>query len=541
MKKFFAMLLVLVMVLSLVACGGGNTDAASSDGTQSGGATASGGSSGGNSGGAGTSTNNRKEISVATTSDYGTLHAMNTPASGLSPVFCIQEPLFEMGADGTIRECLATGYEWLDDEHTHMIIHLREGVTFSNGNAFTADDVIFTYQEMVASGGLFAFAKVASIDTAKLTAIDDYTLDMWLNGPSSKHFGCLSSALIFDKESYDAEACATNPIGTGPYVLEEYVVNSHSVVTRRDDYWGELPQLEKITFRVIVESSQRVNAVETGLVEVAPVPLADVDYVSGLKNVKITSKGGYGACVYFNTSSDCTLGTPEARQAICHAIDQQGIASIVYYGKATPGVSSFPVSCMDFEDRMLNLGAYKDGFNIDLAKKMAEEQGLVGKTLIIVNGGSTEHVQISEMLQGMLEEIGIKCEIRSYDASAFQTVLGEKESFDIAVSTMAVVNNMVCDWLVGSVRGHRIYSLAENWPDGVYDRYDAIRDLCYSEPDDAKRKEIIYECVEAWENNCISYMLCEYQTYYAFPDDFDEANYMERTSAIKYAKDFMFK
>jgi peptide/nickel transport system substrate-binding protein len=181
---------------------------------------------------------------------------------------------------------LAESVDMVSD--TEWTVHLRQGVTFSNGNPFTADDVIFSIQKHKDSGATGS-PRVQTIDAEKTYAIDDYTLSMQLLAPNVANWSITAMLVIYDAESYDPETGSQNPIGTGPY-SQEYVPNSYLSLERRDDYWGELPDAKYLNFRILAETSQRVNALETGLVDIAPLATEDVEYVKTLSGFNVDSR-----------------------------------------------------------------------------------------------------------------------------------------------------------------------------------------------------------------------------------------------------------
>jgi peptide/nickel transport system substrate-binding protein len=118
-------------------------------------------------------------------------------------------------------------------------------------------------------------------------------------------------------------------------VVTEYVVNSHVIVEARDDYWGDPPAIKKIHFKTLNEDSQRVNALETGDVDMAMIPLSDAEFVEGLGNYDIdySNIGNYYVSL-FNMSADSRITSKDARHAICYAIDRQAIADLVFLGRS---------------------------------------------------------------------------------------------------------------------------------------------------------------------------------------------------------------
>lgn len=532
MKKVLAIILCLVMLLTCVACGQGKDNPVEPSNTKE------------------PTTNNdptgtkdpetpkKDSISIATQYDYGTLNSISMPSYGFDPLVCVQETLWDYYLDGSIVPILAESWEWPEEDH--MVVHLRKGVTFSNGNPFTASDVMFTLNLMKDTQNSYTPARIQTTDFERSAVRDDYTFDWYLKSPNIIHYSIGGQMLIYDEESYDENTAANNPIGTGPYVVKEYVINSHTVLERRDGYWGEAPALKNITFRVLAEPSQRVNALETGLVDVAPVAMSDVEYVDSLPGVKVRSRMGSWVYMGVNISGDGKLANPEARYAIYHAIDTQAISNMVYYGLARPMDNPFTPAISETSAKMKGLGIYEKGYDLDLAKELAEKSGLKGQTIILANNGTAEFITISEMVQNMLKAIGVTAEIRSYDAASYTDVKNDPTAFDILISNGVCANMRLGDSFINSIIHNKIFGIKENWANGHGDRYWEIMNGALTTMDDAKREEILTELMGYYVETSPTMGLVEYDSFYAFPDELNLDNYADRVITNYFARDFSF-
>ena len=536
MKKVLILVLCLVMLLGCVACGGKSTQSSPSPGAST--------PTGGNVTDSKETpeqkdTPKRDSISIATQYDYGTLDTISMPSYGFDPIVCVMETLWDCGLDGSIVPVLAESWEWPEDDH--MVIHLKKGITFSNGNPLTADDIMFTLNLMNQTKNAYTPARIQTTDFERTKVRDEYTFDWYLKAPNIIHYSIGAQMFIYDAESYDPNIQSVAPIGTGPYVVKEYVINSHTILERRDDYWGELPELKTITFRVLAEPSQRVNALETGLVDAAPVALADVDYVDNLPGVKVRSRPGSWVYLGVNISPDGKLADPEARYAIFHAIDTEAISKLVYYGKARPMRSPFTPAIVDLEDDMLDLGVYAKGYDPELAKQLAEKSGLKGKTLILANNGTAEFITISEMVQNMLVNIGVNVEIRSYDTASYTDIKNDKTAFDILISNGVCANMRLGDSFINSIIHNKIYGVKEHWAYGHGDRYWEIMNGALTIMDDAERAKVNKELMTYYVETSPTFGLVEYDSFFAFPEDLNLDNYMDRIITNYYARDFSFR
>ena len=174
-------------------------------------------------------------LNSAVYGDTGTLDPVGISGTGgflyIAPTY--MEPLWDYRAGWKIEWLLATSVD--DLGLNEMKIHLREGITFSNGNPLTAEDVLFTFKLWKATPN--RALSVNGVDLDKTKVLDKYTLDVVFTDPTVDKMTQFSTLLVTDAESYDAKTASSKPIGTGAYVVKNYVVNSYVDLTARTDYW----------------------------------------------------------------------------------------------------------------------------------------------------------------------------------------------------------------------------------------------------------------------------------------------------------------
>ena len=541
-RRILALLLVCLMVVSITACGkdaannntgtnspastgGGNTGGGGNASTDSGGSGNSGNSSDSNSTGSGGGASNARDtLNIAIAMDPGTLSPVATGGEIMTVLHLLLEPLWDVDSNQNISWLLATNVDEVAPDN--WIVHLREGVTFSNGNPFTTEDILFSIQ-LYKNAGATGGPRVQSVDAEATKAIDDHTLDLRFLDFHVSNWTILSDFVIYDAESYDAEKISIEPVGTGPYVLSEYVVNSHTFLERREDYWGEKPETKNLKFRMLSETSQVVNSLETGAIDIGAVATQDYNYVNGLSAFNLKS---YNRALWtelrFNAADKSIFNhNYEARLAVCHAIDRQAIIDLVYEGHAVIMNSAVPPYVFDHEARFDNMHEiYSVGYNVELAKKYAESSGLVGKDVVIITSGSAPHVQIAEIMQSMLNAIGVNLIINNYDGATVSQMMGDLESTYGLVLVGAFCPNLrVADPLVNGVRYSTVLSKPNAWDvtDKGVEYYLDLAPKALSTPDAQERSDITYEVLGMFINQIFGYPICDITYTTAFTSDLD--------------------
>ncbi len=513
MKKIIALLLAVLMVLSLAACGGGggSTPAPSDSAAPASNSPSGGGSSAapaastepaasGEPAAPGEIVSARDTLRVGITGDTGNLNKATSTFANVS--YQYRESLFTTDVNGNTVWLLATGKEDLSD--TEWLIHLREGVTFSNGSPFNAEDVMFTLQYMIDKGSAFT---VQDIDIENSEIVDDYTIILRLKNANFQQWGSLIQVLIVDKETFDEEESVTRPIGTGPYIVTDYVMNSHLYMKANENYWGGKPPIENLQFIIITEDAQALNSLQTGAVDVCSVPAQDVEYAKSLSDFNVMSYYlNYTSDLEFNITENSIMNNLDARLAVCYATDREAMVNLAYFGCGD--VLHFPISqhMYDYDDSLADLhDTYARGYDLELAKQYAEKAGLVGQTIRVITNGSSAFVTQAEILQANLKEIGVNVQIDNYDAASYFSVAGDPTTHDMRVFAHSSPQNYAAGLLVENPM----------WSETTMNGWDKYYEYCdfgkkvLSTMDPAARTDMLREATTTLEDAVLWFGICD--------------------------------
>lgn len=235
---------------------------------------------------------------------------------------------------------LATSWKWTSP--TSLQFKLREGVTFSDGKPFTSADVVGSFERYIAKKATLAAA--LSIITS-LRADDPATVTIETSAPTGTLVGVLSLIKIGQGAQSTNDAWWSKPIGTGPFVIADYVPNDHVKLVRNDTYWGEKAKLRSLTFSLITDTNAKVTALANGQAHV----LGDVIYdqfptIQDMKNVTLTQADGLTYYFLWFNNAKAPFDNPKVRRAMWMALDLPTIVRSLYGETASPMESFCPSS-----------------------------------------------------------------------------------------------------------------------------------------------------------------------------------------------------
>ncbi|MGH8915381.1 MAG: ABC transporter substrate-binding protein, partial [Acidimicrobiia bacterium] len=176
----------------------------------------------------------------------------------------VYDSLTELDAELNVQPGLASEWEYNDDG-TELTFHLREGVTFHDGQPLTSADVVASLERILdeATG---AVVRTNLLSISEIAAPDDLTVVLTLSVPDATLPAALTdlNTAILSAESIENGSAATEPNGTGPFSFVNWTQGQEVELDAFDDYWGEGPFVEGILIRVVPEEQSMLAALQAG-------------------------------------------------------------------------------------------------------------------------------------------------------------------------------------------------------------------------------------------------------------------------------------
>lgn len=341
--------------------------------------------------------------------------AFATPTTTHRVLTNLFDHVFRVNRNLEIVPHLATDYTTSDDELVWEIT-LREGVQFHPpvSRELTAEDVVFTYErvrdEETGSPHRSGFTNIVDI-----SAPDRYTVRIEHEEftPAQIISYATEGSEIVPEEA--VEDLRTNPVGTGPFQLNEYVSGAFISLTPFEDYWqDEGPYLDEFVTRVIPDESTQVQELLTGGVDMHPnVPGARAQEVENAENVSLRPfKTGWYDYIGVNHGRELT-GNKKVRHAISEAIDRNGILEAMYSGYGTPTQNPY----IEDSPWHVDYNPYSMEANPERASQLLDEAGYDNPDITILSHNGQEAAVT--VIQQYMQQAGFNADVELLEWGTF--------------------------------------------------------------------------------------------------------------------------
>ncbi len=332
--------------------------------------------------------------------------------------------------------CLAEDWTISEDGRVYTF-NIRDNVLFSDGTPCDANAILANFNAIIENKDRHTWLEMMNL-LVGVSAPDEDTLVIELSEPyypmltelsCIRPFAMISSECMIDGSTKDG---VNGYIGTGPYVLTDFVTDEYAVFERNENYWGEAPAIRKITVKVIPDNQTRIMALESGEIDlIFGKNMIDADAISqyldseqftvGLSDPTSTRH------IVLNTTHEI-LGDLAVRQALQHATNRQAISDGIFYGLEQPAdtlyASTIPYCDVELEPyaydakeaaRILDEAGWVMG-----SDGIREKDGVKLQLDLLYNSDSVTEKTISEYLQSEYLKLGISMNIHGEEEQSYR-------------------------------------------------------------------------------------------------------------------------
>ena len=296
-----------------------------------------------------------------------------------------------------------------------MAVELRDDVTFHNGDKMTTADFRYTFFERIKSGAKLDIANsMKKVQDIVIESPTKATMKFDSPAPTMPQWMAFLGSYVVPKnyiESSGLDNFLHKPVGTGPYKLAEYELNSRIVLERYDGYWGPKSKIARVTIQIVKDPSARVAAIQSGQVDCTiNVPVREVqrfaqDPAFAAEINPITR------VILLNVRADLAFADKNVRLAAHHAIDKAALSKAFYGGAAVPlSVLATPGTPGYIDD-------FTFKYDPALAKQLLAQSGFSTSNPVKIgfaatNGQFPSDYDIARAIVAMWKNVGIDADLQ---------------------------------------------------------------------------------------------------------------------------------
>ncbi len=311
---------------------------------------------------------------------------------------------------------LLTEWGWNDDK-TKLWMTVREGVTWHDGSPFTAEDVVWSLERAARqeTGNPIQFiwstAGNYKIEGNKITA------DVLRFDPTFFKWMAFLTGYVLPKAYYEkvgAEGFEKKPIGTGPYMVDEYQGNAFLRLKANPNYFGGKPAFETVVFKFVPDATSRVAEIESGSSDVTlEIPYEEFDRLKGKEGLAGVATPISDIGMLFINNIE-VMNDKNVRLAAHHAIDKEAIVKRLLKGYGVP------IDTLETPEYLAYDASIKVGYDAEKAKKLLADSGFSPEKpakfkIQTTRGFKPKDYEMVQAIVGMWRKVGIEAEIEVYE------------------------------------------------------------------------------------------------------------------------------
>ena len=362
-----------------------------------------------------------KSVTVAITQDPENLNPVVGGSFGaLSLEFNLFDQLAEINTDGSVGPRAASDWS-SNDDFTVWDFTLRDDILFHDGSSMTAQDVVFSFEEVLADPE--SNRQLWLTDMTSVEAIDDTHVRFTLSTPFSEWPRQTTLISIVPQAAYEelgSDGFNEAPVGSGPFSFVSWQRGQSVVTAGFDDYFGGAPALDTVTWIPVSSDDARVTGVQSGTVDIASIPTAQIPAVEGTGSAEVRDIPSHQV-VYlgFNTESG-PLADVALRRAVSYAIDREAITSTIFDGLARPNSQLVAPTVVGFSGTLEPVE-----YDPAAAETALAEAGYSGEPITFqyaLDGVIPLGAELAQAIAGQLEAVGITVKLEGTDNASYDII-----------------------------------------------------------------------------------------------------------------------
>ena len=357
--------------------------------------------------------------------------------SGMSHVVIEQVYSTLLNLDENAKPYAGIAESWsVADDGLSWTFTLRSGLTFHDGEALTAEDVVYSFERILDPDSGYAYrSQIETID--EVVAVDDLNVQFKLNrvtGPFEIYMAFPGSSIVpkdLVESGWDLNA---QPVGSGPFKFVSYTPRDSIVFERNDDYYEEgRPYFDGMVYRIISDPTALANGMKSGEIHFSnEVPPKDWNAITSQENMVDAAIEGSRYFWMVPNHERGELGNPLVRRAIAHALNRAAIVRGAFYGQATAIVGGV---IPEWNWGYAGLEEFNPQGDTEKAKALIAEAGVAPGTPISLMMVSSwpPMMSMAPIIQANLSQIGFNATIETMEVPRYWDEVWGPSNFDLTV------------------------------------------------------------------------------------------------------------
>lgn len=396
---------------------------------------------------------------------------------------------------------------WQQVDPTTYEFKLRQGVTWHDGEPFTAEDVAWTLTR-----GPRPIQEFGLNQDKPVEVVDDHTIRVYTANPVG-YFMVQSIALnlrimpqhILGDWYADCQTAITeqglaaestgevcteveknrvwteNIVGTGPFKFKSWEPGVNIVLAANQDYWGGAPKIDEVVFKWVEEEATRIINLESGEYDlILGVPDTDIERLETVDNITVLKSPGYGYDMITLNEAVPALADKRVRQAIAYAVDKESLM------KLFPGVVTRTCGPLSTRSSFYNKDVNCYDYDPDQAKALLKEAGWDANTTLTLKAPPDQQNE-AQLIQRNLQDVGIKVDLLTVEAGTYYQEVrdGQSELALYGFSNIVDPDHMYWvfhkDWILGTASAYQNDTVSSLLEEGQTTTDQAKRRQIYNE------------------------------------------------------------